>query len=252
MDAPDAPRVHVGVDRSGARIYGRRDEADMAVPTLIVHGWSYFRRRGLRATVGTILSRFVYGSQQFVVYRTRLAGPPAADRVGEIVFRLATTDDVDDLDEFEPYDLGATQRAYVQYDKDWLFVACHGDRIVATRRYSRQIPAGSLISRRLGLASRQVWSADAFCLPEYRNQGLNRHFGRFTMRFLASQGYAEEFGVITASNVASLRSVLGRGSEFVYFVSYSRFLFYEHFQMSDDLPEDLRALARAGLKTRPR
>jgi hypothetical protein len=217
----------------------------MAVPTLIVHGWSYFRRRGLRATVGTMLGRFVYGSQQFVVYRTLLGGPPAADRVGEIVFRLATPADIDDLEEFEPYGLGASQRAHVLYDNDWLFIAAHGDRIVATRRYGRQVPVGSLISRRLRLGSRQVWSADAFCLPEYRNQGLNRHFGRFTMRFLAAQGYAEEFGVITASNIASLRSVLGRGSEFVYFVSYSRVLFYEHFQMSDAVPIDVTAAARS-------
>jgi hypothetical protein len=205
----------------------------MAVPTLIVHGWSYFRRRGLKATVETVISRFVYGSQQLVVYRTRLAGPPAADHVGDIVFRRATPADLDHLEEFEPYGLGASQRAYVNYDHDWLFVACHGDRIVATRRYSRRLPAGSLMSRWLQLEPRQVWSADAFCLPEYRNRGLNRHFGRFTMRFLASQGYAEEFGVITASNTASLRSVLGRGSEFV-----------EHLRISDDMPTEMRALAR--------
>jgi hypothetical protein len=230
----------------------RQSEANMAVPALIVHGWSYFRRRGLRATIGTMLSRFVYGSQEFVVYRTRLDGSPAPDRAGDIVFRLATASDADHLQEFEPYGLGASQRAYAQYDHDWLFVASHGARIVATRRYSRQVPAGSLISRRLRLSSRQVWSADAFCLPAYRNQGLNRHFGRFTMRFLASQGYEEEFGVITASNVASLRSVLGRGSEFVYFVSYSRRLFYERFQFSDSLPTDVRTLARPGSETPPR
>jgi hypothetical protein len=214
------------------------------VPTLIAHGWSYFRRRGLRATAGTIISRFVYGSRQLVVYRTRLAGPPAADHVGDIVFRLATPADVAHLDEFEPYGLGASQRAYVDYDHDWLFVASHGERIVATRRYSLRVPAGSLMSRRLQLGPRQVWSADAFCLPEYRNRGLNRHFGRFTMRCLASHGYAEEFGVITASNTASLRSVLGRGSEFVYFVSYARRLFYEDLRMSDDMPTDVKALAQ--------
>jgi hypothetical protein len=216
----------------------------MAVPTLIVHGWSYFRRRGLKATVETVISRFVYGSQQLVVYRTRLAGPPAADHVGDIVFRRATPADLDHLEEFEPYGLGASQRAYVNYDHDWLFVACHGDRIVATRRYSRRLPAGSLMSRWLQLEPRQVWSADAFCLPEYRNRGLNRHFGRFTMRFLASHGYAEEFGVITTSNTASLRSVLGRGSEFVYFISYARLLCYEHLRISDDMPTEVRALAR--------
>jgi hypothetical protein len=213
------------------------------VPTLIAHGWSYFRRRGLRATAGTIIGRFVYGSRQFVVYRTRLAGPPAADHVGDIVFRLATAADLDHLEEFEPYALGASQRAYVNYDHDWLFVACDGERIVATRRYSLRVP-GSLMSRRLQLGPRQVWSADAFCLPEYRNRGLNRHFGRFTMRCLASHGYAEEFGVITASNTASLRSVLGRGSEFVYFVSYARRLFYEDLRMSDDMPTDVKALAQ--------
>jgi len=214
------------------------------VPTLIAHGWSYFRRRGLRATAGTIIGRFVYGSRQLVVYRTRLAGPPAADHVGDIVFRLATAADLDHLEEFEPYALGASQRAYVNYDHDWLFVACDGERIVATRRYSLRVPAGSLMSRRLPLGPRQVWSADAFCLPEYRNRGLNRHFGRFTMRCLASHGYAEEFGVITASNTASLRSVLGRGSEFVYFVSYARRLFYEHLRMSDDMPTDVKALVQ--------
>jgi len=192
-----------------------------------------------------MLGRFVYGSQQFVVYRTLLGGPPAADRVGDIVFRLATPTDLDDLEEFEPYGLGASQRAYVLHDKDWLFIAAHGDRIVATRRYGRGIPAGSLISRRLRLGSRQVWSADAFCLPEYRNRGLNRHFGRFTMRFLAAEGYAEEFGVITASNIASLRSVRGRGSEFVYFVSYSRLLFYEDFRLSDTVPTDMTAASHA-------
>ena len=216
----------------------------MAVPTLIVHGWSYFRRRGLKATVETVISRFVYGSQQLVVYRTRLTGPPAADHVGDIVFRRATPADLDHLEEFEPYGLGASQRAYVNYDHDWLFVARHGDRIVATRRYSRRLPAGSLMSRWLQLEPRQVWSADAFCLPEYRNRGLNRHFGRFTMRFLASHGYAEEFGVITTSNTASLRSVLGRGSEFVYFISYARLLCYEHLRISDDMPTEVRALAR--------
>ena len=216
----------------------------MTMPALMAHGWSYVRRRGLRAAVGTMVNRFVYGAQRFVVYRTRLAGPPAADHVGDIVFRVATMADLHGLAEFEPYGLGASQRAYVTYDDDWLFVACDRQRIVATRRYSRRVPAGSLVSRRLGLSPRQVWSADAFCLPEYRNQGLNRH--------LACHAYTEEFGVITASNVASLRSVLGRGSEFVYFVSYSRLLFYEHFRIADTMPTDVSNAAPAIGETPPR
>ena len=211
---------------------------------LITHGWRYFRRRGLKATVRTMINRFVYSFNKFVVYRTCLAGPPAANRVRDIIFRLATPADLDHLTEFERYGLGASQRAYVNYDNDWLFVACHGDRIVATRRYGRDVPAGSLMSRVLQLEPRQIWSADAFCLPEYRNQGLNRHFGLFTMRFLASQGYKEEFGVIAATNIPSLRSVLHRGSQFVYFVSYSRLLFYERLRVSNDVTTALMSPAQ--------
>ena len=186
-----------------------------------------------------MINRFVYGFHELVVYRTHLAGPPAADHVRDIMFRLATPADLDDLVEFERYGLGTSQRGYVNDDHDWLFVACHCDRIVATRRYSRDVPPGGLMPRVLQLEPRQVWSADAFCLPEYRNQGLNRHFGLFTMRFLASQGYTEEFGVIVATNIPSLRSVLHRGSQFVYFVSYSRLLFYERLRVSKEVPTEL-------------
>jgi GNAT superfamily N-acetyltransferase len=210
----------------------------------IAHGWRYFRRRGLKATVRTVINRFVYGFQKFVVYRTCLVGPPAADHVGDIVFRLATPADLDYLVEFERYGLGTSQRAHVKYDNDWLFVACHGDRIVATRRYGRNVPPGSLMSPVLRLEPSQVWSADAFCLPEYRNQGLNRHFGLFTMRFLASQGYTEEFGVIVATNIPSLRSVLHRGSQFVHFVSYSRILFYERLHVANDVPTELTGVTQ--------
>ena len=84
----------------------------------MAHGWRYFRRRGLQATVRTVFNRFVYGFHTFVVYRTRLAGPPAADHVGDITFRLATSADLDHLAEFERYGLGTSQRAYVNYDND--------------------------------------------------------------------------------------------------------------------------------------
>jgi hypothetical protein len=225
--------------RRAARAAGPQE--NVAVTALIVQGWRYFRRRGLRAALRTMVSRFVYGFQKFVVYRTCLAGPPAADHVGDISFRLATPADLDHLAAFERYGLGRSQRAHVNDDKDWLFVACQGDRIVATRRYGRDLPPGSLMSRVLQLEpGRQIWSADAFVLPDYRNGGLNRHFGLFTMRFLASQGYTEEFGVIVATNIASLRSVLHRGSQFVYFVSYSRLLFYERLHASRDVPVELR------------
>ena len=132
----------------------------------IVHGWRYFRR-GLKATVRTMINRFVYGFHKFVVYRTCLAGPPAADHVRDIIFRLATPADLDHLAEFERYGLGTSQRAYVNDDSDWLFVACHGARIVATRRYSRDVPPDGLMPRVLQLEPRQVWSADfgLFTIP---------------------------------------------------------------------------------------
>jgi hypothetical protein len=71
------------------------------------------------------------------------------------------------------------------------------------------------------------------------------------MRFLASQGYTEEFGVIAATNIPSLRSVLHRGSQFVYFVSHSRLLFYERLRVSNDVPAELTSLAQARVDPGP-
>src|SRR2546428_603863 len=76
------------------------DNRNVTVTAFIVHGWRYFRRRGLKATVRTMIHRFIYGFHKFVVYRTCLAGPPAADHVRDIMFRLATPADLDHLAEF--------------------------------------------------------------------------------------------------------------------------------------------------------
>ena len=203
---------------------------------VLTEGWRYFCRRGFTATIRAMFKRFAYGSRDVVVYRTKLGGPPVPDHVGDIVFRLATPSDLDRLHEFSDGHRAAIHRQAVKEDADWLFVACQGDRVVATRRYSRHLSPGGLMSRVLTLGPRQVWSVDAFCLPEYRNRGLNRHFGFFTIRFLASLGYTEEFGEIVASNVASLRSVSNRGGEFPYFVSFYRLLFYERLNVSTEMP----------------
>ena len=208
---------------------------------LVTEGWRYFRARGFAATARALFKRFVYGSRDLVVYRTRLAGPPVPDRVSDISFRVATAPDLDRLHEFDDERRGAIHRQAVKEDGDWLFIACQGDRIVATRRYSRRLSSAGVMSRVLTLGPRQVWSADAFCLPEYRNRGLNRQFGFFTIRFLASLGYTEEFGEIVASNVASLRSVRNRGGEFPYFVSFRRVLFYERLDISTEMPPHVTA-----------
>jgi hypothetical protein len=193
------------------------------------------------ATARTLFRRYVYGAYHDVVVRTALAGPPVPDRVGDIVFRLATPADLDALGQLDRYGRGRVQRSHVEKDRDWLFVARHGDRIVATRRYSRNVPAHGVMSRVVRLQPGQVWSSDAFCLHEYRNQGLNRRFGHYTMRFLAALGYTEQIGSIAATNIASLRSSRRRGSRPLYYVSYVRCLFYTRLRMSTELPAELEA-----------
>ena len=168
--------------------------------------------------------------------RCALAGPPAADHVGDVVFRLATPADLDDLAEFERYGRGSAQRAYVEEDGDWLFVASHGQRIVATRRYSRAVPPYALMSRVIRLGRGQVWGADIFALPEYRNRHIARHLAIFGERWLASQGYTELFTSVSADNTASLRMSYEKGSRPFYHVTYFRLLLYERLRVSTEIP----------------
>jgi GNAT superfamily N-acetyltransferase len=209
------------------------------VMTRLGNWWRYFRRYGLVAAIRAGITGYVYRSFRFVVVRTQLAGPPVVDHLGDVVFRPAIPSDLDNLHELE-----RSNRAYVENDNDLLFVACHGDRIVGTRRYSRAVPTASrdghgLIPRVLELEKGQIWTADAFISPEYRNHGLNAHFGLFTMRYLASRGYTAQVGTIAASNIPALRSSRHRGATPIYYVSYTRFLFYERFGVSTDIPHEL-------------
>lgn len=197
-------------------------------------------------TVTRLVNRYIYRAFSFVVNRTELTGPPAADRVGDVVYRLATPADLQRLDQLEPYGRGARQRTFVEKEGDWLFVACRGDQIVGTRRYSRTLPSASrdghgLMQRLLELKPTQVWSADAWLLPEYRQRGINQPFARFTMRFLASLGYTEQLAAVTLPNLPSLRSSARRGAERLCYVSYSRVLFFERLRISTELPQWLRA-----------
>jgi hypothetical protein len=198
--------------------------------------WRYFRRRGVLATLRTFIRRYVYGAYEEIVIRTRLVGPPVPDRFGDFVFRLSTPADLDRLDELERFGRGSAQRAGVREDDDWLFVACHGDRIVATRRYTRVVPPHGLMARVVQLEPGQVWSADAFCRPEYRNQRINHHFGLFTQRYLASLGYTEQMTAIALDNVPSLRGSRRKGGQPLYHVSYRRRLFYTRLRVSPELP----------------
>jgi hypothetical protein len=203
------------------------------------------RHHSVRTVFRTFVRRYIYGAHTDVVVRIPLAGAPAPDHVGEFVFRLANPADLERLDELDRYGRGSIQRAHVRDDGDWLFVACHGPRIVATRRYSPRVPPRGLMSRVVRLAEDQIWLSDAFCLPEYRAQGLNRQFGFYTMRFMASLGYRDCLGTIAITNVPSLRSAANRaGQEPLYYVTYVRILFHERLRVSRQIPDVTRGWLR--------
>jgi GNAT superfamily N-acetyltransferase len=206
------------------------------------HAWHYILHRGVMAAFKAVSRHYLYGAHHCLILETTLAGPPAADHVGDIVFRRATASDLDRLNELDRYrGRGSTHRMRVAEDNDWLFVACHGERIVATRRYSRAVPSASrdghgLMARIVQLGPNQLWADDTFCLPEYRNRGIARLLGLFAMRFLASLAYTENLGTIATTNTPSIRMAHRQGVRPLYYVSYFRFLFYERLVVSKDIP----------------
>lgn len=208
--------------------------------TAIGHVVRYFRRHGLRQTLQRLVNRCIYGSQALVVTRVSLGGPPVVDRVGEIRLRLATPSDLRRLGDLERYDRrGSIIRARVEEDGDWLFVADHADRIVATRLVSRVVPPQGIISKVLTLSPRQVWGGEVFCVPEYRGRGIGRHLSLFGDRYVASLGYTEIFGAIAAANIPSLRMHLRKGVRFDCYVSYLRCLCYHRLRVTREIPTAL-------------
>ena len=202
--------------------------------TALSNAWRLLRQHGVRK----FIDRYVYRSQQRIVVRGGFAGPSVPDRVGKIVLRLATESDLDHLDELEEYGRGSIQRRYVKEGTDWLFVACDDERVVATERASRVV-RDWIASRVVQLRDGQLWSADAFCLPEYRSQGISRQLGMFGQRFLAAQGYKESFGSIAVENTPALRMARRAGVTFAYHISYVRILFWERIRVSEDVPKKL-------------
>lgn len=200
--------------------------------------------RGLLAALRSLIDRYVYQSHDLVIVRATLAGPPAPDHVGGIVFRLASAVDLTRLDELDRYNRGSIQRRYVEQESDWLFVGCHGDRIVATRRYSTKV-RDPRVSQVVELRSGQLWIADVFALPEYRSQGIGRHLSIFSDRYMASRNYTELLAAIAASNEASLRMSLGKGTDLVQYVSYRRILGYRLVRVSQSSLNKLEAILNA-------
>lgn len=202
--------------------------------------WRYVRQWGVARIARAVLDR-LFRSYRCIVTHNPLAGPPAVDHVDEVVFRLATPSDFDRLGELEPYGRGSRHRTYVENDGDWLFVACHGERIVATRRYSRTLPGPAkdghgLTSRVVRLEPDQLWAADTFCLPEYRGHRVAALLGVFARRYLASLGYRQNLSSISVDNTSSLRMQSRSGSERILYVSYLRIFFYERLRVSREIP----------------
>jgi GNAT superfamily N-acetyltransferase len=183
----------------------------------------------------------LFATRKFVVIRKKLEVFPVPDRLGEVVFRQASATDLARLDDLEAHGRGSTQRAHVRERHDMLFVACHGDRILATRRCGLEV-RDPLAARVVQLRPGQVWVADLFCLPEYRSHGVGTHLILFTDRELAVQRYTEVLAAVDAGNISSLRASRSTGFDFPFYVSYVRVLRYERLRVHDRLPRRLRAL----------
>jgi GNAT superfamily N-acetyltransferase len=195
-------------------------------------GWHRVRRR-------------LYLTRRFVIIRKTLKCSPVSDHLGEVIFRRARPADLERLDALDAHGRGSTQQAYVNDSQDLLFVACHDDRIVATRRCSLEI-RDPLVARAVTLGEAQIWVADIFCLPEYRSQGVGRHLILFADRELASLRYSEVLAAVDAGNVASLRASLRSGSALSSYVTYVRFLFYERLRIYNEVPMQLQARLTRG------
>lgn len=208
------------------------------------YGWAYVRHNGVRATLRGIARRYVYRSLHYIVLCSRTIDEHAADRVGDVVFRLATPADAEPLRRFDRC-RRALRQPVLAPQREWRFIACDGDRIVATRRYTDALPRHALIARVVQLGEGQLWADDLFCLPQYRNRGIARRLGLFAQRVLAAEGFGEFLGSIRATNAASLRMTL-HDSAFVCEAWYVRCLFYERLRISRDLPRHLREVGGPG------
>jgi GNAT superfamily N-acetyltransferase len=190
----------------------------------------YLRRHGLRRTLGRVVVRLFFSSYDFIITRAALEGPPVPQCVGDVTLRPATPVDLQRLGELE-----GPGRRRVE-DGDWLFVACHGERVVAARVMMRAVPIHLTAAKVLRLAPGQAWDEDMFCAPDFRGKGVARHLSLFSDRYLRSLGYTEIFASISTNNVPSLRMQVHKGSEFAYHVSYLRLLFFKRIRVSRQIP----------------
>ncbi|HEX3175560.1 MAG TPA: hypothetical protein VHZ49_02710 [Methylomirabilota bacterium] len=200
---------------------------------MIEYGRRYLRDRGVVATLQAVWRRYIYCSLDHVVLNSSRIDGAAADSLEEIRFRLAGPSDSNSIRRFDRA-RGVTPRPRTASAKVWRFLACDGETIVASRWYADELPPYSPISRVLALKSRQLWAGDTFCVPQYRSRGIARALGLFAQRHLATEGYTDFLGAISAANIPSLRMTL-HDSTVICRIVYRRFLFHERLRV-DELP----------------
>ncbi len=208
----------------------------------VTETWRYIRTRGLRKTVLQIWDRYIYTSQEWVIFLNLLEGPPVAPPSG-IVFRPYTPADLPLLGAFARYYRASELRARLE-EGCWLDLAFDGDRPVAFRLTSTSSPRQAPFAKLIRLKADQTRTVDLFCLPEYRGRGIGRWLGPFAERRIATMGYRENISTVGLNNVSSLRSTIYQGDRAVRVVSYFRVLFNSKQRISYDVG---RVFEAAGL-----
>ncbi len=166
------------------------------------------RAHGLRWTLRTLWRRFGFAYQRLWVFYVPLELRHCAADPDDIVFRLGTADDFDDLDaSFGSSGYPRERFAYWLETGGWLFLACHGAQPVA---FNHLTPI-SLVPE-LSLSPHQVFAGMVFVLPAYRRRHITRRLWDFRSRQLHTWGYTEEVGTVNDTNYPSLLATYNNGA----------------------------------------
>lgn len=204
--------------------------------------WRFVRTRGIQRSFNRLVFGYVVGAQRWIVFYSRLDGPPIPATHGEITFRPYEPRDAPALAAFEPYIRRSRFLAWITQGC-FVHLAFHGNRPVAYRIVSTRGPHGPL-SRIVRPGPDEVWVVDLYCLPEYRGQAVPVWLVRCMDRHLAAAGYRARYSAALLDNRAGTRSAFKRGAGFHALVTYRRRLFRQTLTVSTDIEE---ALAAAGL-----
>jgi len=220
-------------------VLGRR----VAMPVRSIESlWRFVRTRGIWRSLDRLVFGYLFGTQRWVVFHTRLDGPPVPAQHGGFTFRPYAPGDAPALAAFEPYIRRSRFLAWIAQGS-FVHLAFHGDRPVAYRIVSTHGPHGPL-SRVVRPGPDEVWVVDLYCLPEYRGQAVPNWLVRCMDRHLAAAGYRARYSAALLDNRAGTRSAFKRGAGFHALVTYRRRPFRQTLAVSTDIEE---ALAAAGL-----